>query len=291
MTDHRANGGARVDEAAIRRLDPRLPFLVKALIGGLIVGVGLLVAGLYFHDETHPTLLPTLAERLGEAVLIATIVGLGVDRLFHYEHLGTLTDSMSHAMQVQFATSKNEMTHEIARLIPDVLTHTAGGHHLEVLSDDARIYGELIGYLDRYKCFTNTIIDISPTVISEGRRRYYEHKTALLNAGRLRCRELVSVHSKPIIDDIYPRLNAAHRDRLAVGVVDLGNTLSSVINFCIFQEDFSRYDNVVLMVGWFSKGDFGYEHRCILTDHPELARMFGDYFQIQANRARDYSPQ
>ncbi len=275
---------------AIPRLDSRLPFIVKAVICGIIIGMGLLIAGLYFEAEAKPPLLVEISERLGEAVLIATVVGLGLDRLFHYDHVGTLTDAMSGALQKGFDSSKEQMSNQIERLIPQVLMRTAGGHRLEVLDDDRRIYDVLIAYLDQYPCFTNTIIDISPTVISDGRRRYYEHKAQLIATGRLTCRELVSENSKPIIDDIYQRLSRERRDRLFVRVVDLGKTLSSVINFCIFQQDFSRYDGAVLMVGWFSQGDFGYEHRCIMTEHPELVRMFGDYFQIQANRAVAYTP-
>lgn len=264
----------------------RLPPAAKLPIVGLAIGLALLVAGDLTQNDTASLFVPKLMEQLGEAVLIATVVGLGVDRLFHVEHLTALTRSMSGALTAAFDQSNNQ----IEALIPATLRKSAAGRRMELLDSDPEIYRELNYCLEKYPHYTNTIMGISPTVISQERAGYYKLKTDLMNAGRLTCRELVSEDSKPIIDGVFRNLLPEKRSQLDVRMVDLNATLPSVVNFCIFQRDLTEYEDAVLMLGWFSKSRFGRRHSTVITDHPGLVRMFSDYFEMLTESARDYAP-
>lgn len=260
----------------------KLPFLMVLMIFGFVLGGSLMSLEIiikYYYVKPH--WIWTILGHIGTGTIVATIVGIGIDRLFYHEHLDALAVSISNRLA--------EYDKHITDLIPQTLSHMAAGRTLKYIKDTKSIYALISSKLEEYPYFTNTIINQEIGVPSTYRKEYYQHKVDLVNKGRLACRELVTPNAIKLVKEQLNQLNKEKRDNFKVKVVKLSPSLTTFINFCIFQRNFEDFDDTFLMIGWFADIQSLYHrHTCIATDHPDLIRMFASYFEILERSAKPY---
>jgi hypothetical protein len=222
------------------------------------------------NDEI--TFYHELAEHLAYAALIATIVGLLLDRLFHTTHLGEL---LSH----------------IPGAVAEGLRQVGGKYNVEYLTERDQIYPHILAELHSHPYFLNTIIDDNfiDAKPSEERLKYYIEKFQLVVNGNLSCKELIAEQARPLMKEILSSLDQEVKTKLfskdcttkfQVKEVSVG-TLATFMNFCVFLEDPENPTKGKVMIGWFSDEDNTFHrHTCIISDHPDVVRAFTNYFNI-----------
>jgi hypothetical protein len=278
------------EERAIReyRISPgprRLPITTTWLILSILISIIFLIVGdleVTGYPAFMKILLP-ISTHLAYAIIIATVVGLGLDRIFHYEHLVSLSDTLEAAL----ATHTNR-TDSAIRL---AIRESASGYELKYLNDEQSIYNTIIENLSKHSFFSNTIISDTPIAPSNDRGAYYDKKIELINSGRLHCREIVSETVLPILDNYLNRVIPDRKGNLAIGKTRVNHELPDPINFCLFHNALQSFDDSLVLIGWVSDPEsLLIQHTCIMTNHPDVIRLFASYFDVlqRASERHEY---
>jgi hypothetical protein len=211
-------------------------------------------------------------EHLGFAFLIALLVGLGIDRLFHVSHLDAIIQHMPTALE-------------------SAIRSVGGGHRVLYIDNTPEMYTSLCAAILEHPYLMTTTVDMSPRVVSfpAGRSDFHMHKVRLAIEGRLHVKEVVS--SKALL------MAKEHLQLVAAGLRSVPDSsqvsrfydsrevfpgnLQTFLNFSVFLK---RPDNLregLVAFGWFSDDDDTFQqHRCILSDHPDVVALFASYFTI-----------
>jgi len=271
------------ENGQIKVPNAKLPKLMTLTILGLVVGVGLISLQIVMElQKWQPDWLWRVLGHIGTATLIATLVGLGIDRIFYHDHLAALVNSMSDQLK--------GFEKRLGSVIKETLSHMAAGKTLKYLNNSEEIYTAIRSKLEEYPFFTNTIINESIGVPSPYRKEYYKLKVSLVNEGRLFCRELISPNARLLLKAQLDQIDEQKREQFNVRVVELSQTFSSFINFCIFQRNLEDFEGAFLMFGWFADShSLVHKHTCVISDHPALVQLFSSYFEILERSAKSYN--
>jgi len=279
-------------EAPIEAPSSQLPPIVILILLGLIIGVGLISLDIAMErraEEKHekPAVIWRIVGHIGTAVMVATCVGIGIDRLFHHEHLTVIASSLETKLNAFEVRRRIDLAAQLKKNLSDMVA----GKTLEHIRDEEKIYARMRAKLEEYPCVTQTMITHPSDPPSSIWKEYYMRKVELTKSGRVISREVLSPHVCAAIKEHLGPVETEKAKLPYLGVAEISGGLGSFANFCIFQRRFDEYDDAYLMLGWFSDPQAAvtsHQHSCIATEHPHLVRMFHSYFEILARSAGPY---
>ena len=117
-------------DVSIKSPSSKLDISTQLLALGTTVGLCLIGVDIYaesqgIHEGIH-FWVAKFCGHIGMAFLIGTIVGFGIDRLFHHKHL----TEMSRQLEAALNTANASHEDELKKIIPETLSSMAAGKRL-----------------------------------------------------------------------------------------------------------------------------------------------------------------
>ena len=127
------------------------------------------------HEKNLINFLTVFTEHLAYAFLIATLVGLSLDRLFHHSLLSTLLNQTPLALKA-------------------ALRDTGGKYQVTLMDNPNQLYDHLIQLMKSHRFLLTTTLDLSKydKKLPDSRSSFFDEMLFLMANGQLRTKEVVS---------------------------------------------------------------------------------------------------